>query len=208
VDEDQALGTALRPVPGEELDAEVARMRGGLALLAQAEPELAQEIDALICEIVLVATRDEGAFDGASSFHLWGALFLNAAAHRTRIEIAEALAHESGHTLLFGISLGEPLVRNPGDARFASPLRRDRRPMDGVVHATYVLARMHRTMTRLLASNLLTDTEREEALARREMQRRGFIEGLRVVEADAVWTAPGKVAFDAASAYMREAVRG
>jgi HEXXH motif-containing protein len=207
VDEDQEYGAALRAVDRMQIEPAAARVREGLALLDQAEPELAGEVRALIREVVLVETPADGIFNGASSFHLWGALFLNPAAHPTRIEMCEVLAHESGHAILFGMSLGEQLVKNEATARYASPLRSDPRPMDGVVHATYVLARMYYTMTRLLASKLLTDEERTLATARREQHGQGFEDGLVSLDANAEWTPEGAAAFAAARGYMHETAR-
>jgi HEXXH motif-containing protein len=121
--------------------------------------------------------------------------------------MCEVLAHESGHAILFGMSLGEQLVKNEATARYASPLRSDPRPMDGVVHATYVLARMYYTMTRLLASKLLTDEERTLATARREQHGQGFEDGLVSLDANAEWTPEGAAAFAAARGYMHETAR-
>ena len=50
--------------------------------------------------------------------------------------------------------------------------------MDGVVHATYVIARMHYTMERLLESGLLTDEEEREAADWIERNAQGYGEGL------------------------------
>ena len=46
---------------------------------------------------------------------------------------------------------------------FSSPLRTDPRPMDGVVHATYVVARMHQTISRLLDAGVLSETDQAAA---------------------------------------------
>ena len=93
-------------------------------------------------------------FDGASTFYLWGAVFVRVAG-KSPVELAEALAHETGHLLLFGLTIGRPLVENSYDERYASPLREDPRPMEGLVHAAYVLARMHYTRASLLKSGAL-----------------------------------------------------
>ena len=89
-------------------------------------------------------------FGGVTSLTLWGAVTLNTELHRTPLEIAEGLVHEGAHTLLFGYAVDERLVRNPNSERFASPLRSDPRPMDGVFHATFVCARLHLFYRRLL----------------------------------------------------------
>lgn len=209
IDEDPTLGAALPPLTGERFSDGEARVRGALALLDSAAPEVAGEVRSLAREIVLVGkpTDDSAAFDGASSFHLWGALFINTDSYVSRIEIAEALAHESAHALLFGLAGGRTLVENDPDARYSSPLRSDPRPMDGIVHATYVLARMHYVMARLLQSGLLTP---EETVAAAEAQRRNasrYIEGIGVIDRHAEWTPAGEAAIAGARAYMRGALR-
>ena len=152
-------------------------------------------------EIVLVEKDSEGYF-GASSFQLWGALFLKLSATAGRVEIAEQLAHECAHALLFGFSMGKPLVDNEPEELYPSPLRRDPRPMDGVVHATYVIARMHYALTRLLQSGLLTEEEAREARQRIERNALGYAEGAAVIEGNARWTDEGRAAFASARSHM------
>ena len=88
------------------------------------------------------------------------------AGRTTVLDTAQALAHESGHNLLFGFCASESLVENADEELFASPLRADPRPMDGVFHATYVVARMHQTLTRLLEANVLDDEPNRSRAAR------------------------------------------
>ena len=62
---------------------------------------------------------------------------------RSDLDMVQALAHESAHLLLFGMCADGPLLENANDDhRYSSPLRTDSRPMDGIVHATFVTARM------------------------------------------------------------------
>jgi HEXXH motif-containing protein len=209
IDEDPDLGGALPPLLGENFADGEKRIRGAFALLDSAAPEMAEEVRALAREIVLVGhpTDESTPFDGASSFHLWGALFLNTDSYVSRIEIAEALAHESTHALLFGFAGGRTLVDNDPDARYSSPLRSDPRPMDGIVHATYVLARMHYVVSRLVQSGLLTDEEREFAAAALKRNAGRYAEGIGVVDSHAVWTPAGEAAIAGARAYMDGAGR-
>ena len=176
-----------------------------LALLDDAAPELAGEIRGLLRELVLVTSAEGAGLGGASTFYLWGAMFLNGPAHPDRVSIAEALAHESGHTLLFGLGMGSPLVENSPEERYPSPLRRDLRPLEGIVHATYVSARMCYALTRLLESDLLTKKERSAVLAARDRDRGAYRNGLQVVSEHARWTPIGAAAFEAARRYMSDA---
>jgi HEXXH motif-containing protein len=136
---------------------------------------------------------------------LWGALFLNAGMHPDRVSMAEGLTHEAAHGLLFGYTLGAPLVDNDASERFASPLREDPRPMDGIVHATYVLARMHYCIERLLASQILSAAERDRLEAAKLRRRADYLQGMEIVSAHARFTAVGRALFEGAQTYMTAA---
>ncbi|SDB59281.1 aKG-HExxH-type peptide beta-hydroxylase [Bauldia litoralis] len=206
LDSDPEVGAGLQPLQGPAFVDAAARVREALALLDKGAPEIAGELRELVNEIALVGTTDEAYFGGASSFQLWGALFLRLEPDATRVDIAEALAHEAAHALLFGFGLGRPLVENPDDERYASPLRVDIRPMDGVLHATYVVARMHYTVTRLLASGRLTAAESAAAAEARDRHTRHYRDGARVIERHARWTPAGQAAFDSTESYMAVAL--
>ncbi len=181
-----------------------------LSLLAAADPEHAAEIGHLVREVVFVSSDMTGArrFGGASSFYLWGALFLNAEVYPDRVAMVEGLVHEAAHSLLLGHTLGASMVVNDPVDRFPSPLRADARPMDGVVHATFVLARMHYGLGRLGDLPLLTDRERERIREMRAESARACAAGLEVILRDARFTDIGAAIFAPARDYMREAYIG
>ena len=185
-----------------------ARVEAGLALLDAGFPDMAGEIRALLREIIVAAGPEDPkavTFDGASCYMLWGAVLLNARGQANVLDTAQALAHESGHNLLFGLCASGPLVDNPDEELFASPLRTDLRPMDGVVHATYVVARMHQTVARLLAAGCLDAGQAEAAAADIALHRRAFESGDAVIRQSARLTRVGVEAMDAARAYMTAA---
>ena len=196
----------LPPTP-QQADAFAARFDEVRDLMARTVPDLLEEMRAMISEIILVtgSATDKMRFDGGSSYQLWGALFLNAEHHRSRVELVEVLAHESGHSVLFGLSTEEAPVLNADDERFPSPLRVERRPMDGVFHATYVSARMHWAMSRLIDSGQLSEEETSLAMKARSEDRRNFEQGYETVAAHARLTEVGRRALDAALSYMRNA---
>jgi len=176
-------------------------------LLQRAAPELVAELKVLIAELILVVGPKDARvhFDGGSSYQLWGALFLNAVRHTTRIDVIDALAHESAHSRLFGLCTEEAAVMNPDEELHPSPLRPEPRPMDGVYHAAFVSARMHWAMSRLIASGLLTEEEHALAIAARDTDRRNFEKGYETVAAHGQLTRTGRLAIDAAHAYMSKA---
>jgi HEXXH motif-containing protein len=183
------------------------RIDAAFALLDAGFPAMADEIRTLLREIVIAAGPEDPlapTFDGASTYMLWGAILLNARGQSNVLDTAQALAHESGHNILFGLCSDGPLVDNPDDDLFSSPLRTDARPMDGVVHATYVVARMHQVMSRLLASGVLDSAQAESARKDIDAHERNFATGDTVVREGARLTAVGEAAIGAARAYMAQ----
>jgi hypothetical protein len=201
IDDDVALRMDLRALSDSEFALEAERVRNALALLERAAPELAGELRTLVREIVLVQRPGDKHF-GASSFQIWGALFLRPAPIGGRVVIASALAHEAAHALLFGFGMGKPLVINDAAERFPSPLRDEPRPMDGVVHATYVLARMYYALTLLIDSGLLTPEEERTAREERDRHKHFYTKGIAEIETHAKWTEAGKMALSSARDYM------
>lgn len=208
VDTDPALPLELFPPPPDVAAACRTRIESALALLAAAHAELAAEIDVLVREIVLaVGSSAPGSlsFDGASSFMLWGAIVLNASGNQTVLETVQALAHESGHNLLFGLSADGPLVENDDDERFASPLRFDPRPIDGIFHATFVSARMHQAVAQLAAAGALAGPDLAEAQRALAACSGLFMQGLATLDRHARLTPMGGAVLAGARAYMEQA---
>jgi HEXXH motif-containing protein len=187
------------------------RVGEALTLLAAAAPALRAETGALISEIVLVesqAAPSELAFHGASSFFIWGALVLNLAEHGSRVKLVEGIVHEAGHCLLHGFASGGTLTLNTTAELHVSPLREDKRPMEGLVHAAYVLARMHLAMDALLQPSLLagghvTAGEQAEARRRVDAAAQNFRAANETILSHAEFTPIGRAVFMQAQNYMR-----
>ena len=174
--------------------------------LERVAPEVAAEIRALVTEIVFVSgvPNQSAHFDGATSFFSWGALFLNADTHRTLVKMIDGLSHESAHAYLFSLSLGDSFVENPDEELHSSPLRRDRRPLDGIFHATYVSARMHYTYSRVIESGVLSEREESEARKALAATCTAFSDGFKTLSDYASLTPLGCQVIDAAQSYMIE----
>ena len=144
-------------------------VEAGLGLLRKADPIWHEEILHLLRAIVLAAPRSSrtaDVFNGASTFFLWGAVLLNSDLRRSTISIVDLLVHESSHVLLFGISAQGALTHNSGHERYDSPVRKDKRPIEGIFHAAFVSTRVHLAMTRLLRSGVLDEGEAKIAAER------------------------------------------
>lgn len=187
------------------LDTARERIGAAMALLDRGFPEMAEEIRELLYEIVIATGPDDPkslTFDGSSSYMMWGAIMLNARGQLSVLDTAQALAHESGHNLLFGLCANGPLVENDDEEAFSHPLRQDPRPMDGVVHAAYVIARMHQTVERLLESGVLDEEQRAAAAKDIQLHREYFAASDEVIRSGALLTPVGKAAMEAARAQV------
>ncbi len=82
-----------------------AAMRAGLDLMQRAAPALWGEFRGLVRHVICVRNPPGATmqFDGGSHYQLWGALFLNVNPDVTPDAMVEVLAHESAHSLLFGL---------------------------------------------------------------------------------------------------------
>ena len=179
-----------------------------LNLLKCENPALFHEISALLKSVMLgsgPAEKDQLTFDGASAPGLWGAIVLNAIEPKDVVDMAQTLAHESGHNLLFGYCIDDRLVNNPEDELHASPLRIDPRPLDGIYHATFVLARMHYAAATIADSPQLSPELQHKAQQEMKARQKGFYDGLSTLKQHADYTDQGKALMDAAVAYMNDA---
>ena len=190
-------------------DAEYARIAAtkcdAFALMDAGAREVSGEIRSLLAEVVFAggAPDEKFTFHGISSFFLWGTVLINAEGHKTPLELVQTLAHESSHMHLFAVALDGPLVHNSDEERYHSPLRADPRPMDGIYHATYVTARMHYVLSRLLASGGLSPAQVEEAKIACANHVKSYREGYEVVCSHGSLSELGEGLLNGANDYMR-----
>lgn len=204
VDTDRGRPVVLCPPPAEAVDEARARIAIAFALLDAGFPALADEIQILVREIILTVNDPDAPtrFDGASSFMLWGAIVLNAEIGMRPIALVEGLAHESGHCVLFGLCADGPLVENDDVDRFASPLRSDPRPMDGIVHAAYVVARMHQAVRTILDAGMLDSDDADYARTSLDQHAQAFRRGIDTIDQHARLTPLGREVLAGARDYM------
>ncbi len=196
IDDDPDVAIDARPLAADELEAATRRLAEALDLVGAADPALDGELRGLVRQVVFAKSGGEAPdFGGTTTFYLWGANVINASNHPDAVTLAEGIVHEAAHALLLGASLGEPLVRNSGSERYASPLRPDERPMDGIVHATFVVARLHYFATRPAMAELFPAAKVAEYMHQ-------FRIGDAIVAEHATLTPVGKDFYDAARQYM------
>ena len=179
----------------------------GLALIERADQTWHDELRQLVRMIVLGAPSSSAAadlFNGATTFFFWGATLINAEVSRTAVSIADLLVHEGSHGLLFGFSAAGGLTSNSGEQRYASPLRSDPRPIDGIFHGCFVATRVHLLMSRLLDSGRLTADEAKQAVERRDFNGNAARTALDVLAENAKPTELGEQILDVVRAYWAE----
>lgn len=180
------------------------RLDTAFALMGRALPDLVGEIRALVTQVIMVepASGSSYTFDGGSSYMLWGGLFLNTRSYTSIAALVEVLAHESAHMLLYGFAANTPLTVNDESVRYASPLRPDPRPMEGIFHATFVTARMHYAMHQLLEYRDLNPIDRDhahEALAR---NLEAFYDGYQTLQQHGELSEVGQALMQSCTDYM------
>ena len=204
VDTDPDMPITIAP-PGESAAHLRRLISEAFALIDCGNPSLGGEIRAIVRDIVLAYGSEDVKglrFDGISSFMLWGGVVLNVTGYKTQIEVVQALAHESGHNLLFGLCAYGPLQENDDNERYPSPLRTDERPMDGIVHATYVTARMHQAIQRLVDAGILDGVQQEEVKRANAANLRYFAAGMETIDRHGRLTPLGKTVMAGARSYI------
>jgi len=212
IDTDPEMSLEFFPPSKESSQSSRNKIRDALAFLEATDPALSAEIKELIREIMLcsggAADSAKSMFDGASSFMLWGAILINADRPGDQLSMVQMLAHESAHNLLFGLCPDEPLLNNDRTERYASPLRTDLRPLEGIYHATFVTARMHRAIKRLADSGILSPNQKTTAEKDVEHNEKSFAQGMATLDKHADLTEAGRAIIEGARAYMNPFLKG
>lgn len=125
---------------------------------------------------------------GETANKVFGAMYLRVppVQHANVAYWIEHISHEVSHLYLESIlcTLGAPCT-NPTTERFPPPIRRDPRPMIGIFHATFVLARMVRIL------RLATDDGLDGAADRLEVVRSQYAHGAATIREHARLTEIG-----------------
>jgi HEXXH motif-containing protein len=112
--------------------------------------------------------------------------------------------HEAAHTLLTALAVEEPLVKNPRGARYRSPVRTDPRPMEGIYHATFVLARTCWFHRAAVANEGLPQVLRKQAEQAAGQDSRYFLDGFATLMAQAKLSGLGRALIDDAARFVRD----
>ena len=160
-------------------------IKQGLELLALNLPDWYAEITLLVSEILILNTDNLRA---GSSFDLFGLIYINFDYKAEKLtDIISFIIHESAHLYIFLLSLKDPLVLNPPEERYQPPsaknaLRMDKRPVIGIFHATFVLARIIHVLQRLCDSKIIPESEITYCYELMEAYKIRFLWGYDTIE--------------------------
>lgn len=184
------VATVVDPVDPAYFEQFRGDLDAALELIGAADPEMLAEIREYASEVRLYQGQGPR---GVTSILAFGAVFMRRPhdpAEPTVAYALETLAHEASHLVLYALMALDPLVTNAFEGTFASPLRRDPRPLYGIVHQTFVLARLHRLWDRLAR---IGEGWAEQKL---EEDHRSFLDGYRAIREHAKLTPAGEVVVD------------
>jgi HEXXH motif-containing protein len=123
------------------------------------DEQLHEEIVALISHFVLIRSDF---INAGTAFPTLGCIFVSGKRDgETWVRFLEHVVHESAHHLLYQIWARHEIILNEKSGTYHSPFRKELRPLSGIYHAMYVLARTIYALNLLQKSSLFdTDVDR------------------------------------------------
>ncbi|WP_024697284.1 aKG-HExxH-type peptide beta-hydroxylase [Pseudomonas avellanae] len=181
-------------ISADAVAAEKAKLIAGIELLKVQSIDLYNEAETLIDEIVLTGPGDEYHVRSASSYNLLGLVLIWADDVHSPIYYAQQVVHEAAHLRLFLKSTDDKFVLNPENQLYTAPFRPDARPMLGIFHALFVLARIALAMSGL--GKIAPGKLAEEALEKGRVAEKRFFATAAQVKRDGTLTPMGQQIFD------------
>jgi len=173
-----------------ENERSVTRLSEALALIGRVWPEAREQIDDLVRFIVPVGGY--GLRSGTVS-RTFGAVYVGMDDPcLDAVRLADLLVHESAHLQLEVNQAHGALLKNPLE-KGRSPLRPDPRPLDGILHAAFVLRRVLSLLSKV--SDQGAPDEVATARGLMENYRPALLQCLTVLERQAAWTEQGACLF-------------
>ena len=129
---------------------------------------------------------------GASAVRVYGAIYLRTPDRNENYlsYFAEHLTHEVSHLHLYSLLAHDPLILNPTGTLYNAPIRSDKRPLYGIMHATFVLSRMVRVFRLMYMQN-----NNRLFLAQLNKFRKQLKGGIKTLNENAKFTEKGMAVF-------------
>jgi HEXXH motif-containing protein len=123
-----------------------------LQKLQAKDPETHGEIEAYVSDFVVIRSNH---INAGTCFKAFGLLYLTVLREGQEwTTYLENIVHEAAHHHLFALWTIDRIIESDGDRLYKSPLRTEPRPMSGIFHAMFVLARTIRALNLFQADPL------------------------------------------------------
>jgi hypothetical protein len=116
-----------------------AALRQALEKMEATAPEIYGEFNTLISDVMALHSPTMNAATSICALGIIRVSQLRTGQTWTRY--LENLVHEAAHHHLNYVLFSDPVILNEDSGRYSSPLRREKRPLSGIYHAMFVLAR-------------------------------------------------------------------
>jgi hypothetical protein len=185
--------TKTTPIEVAQLSATANRVIG---ILKDYDTETFGELIAILTDILFI---ESSSINAGSSFKSFGLVYIRKLREdQLWTTYLEHIVHEAAHLHLFALWTTDPILEPSSEpGRYRSPLRKDLRPMSGLVHAAFVLARTIRSLRKLSRvdryaediANMATSYNNAENSASFDQK---FVEAFEIMKANAKLTAFGQ----------------
>lgn len=136
----------VNPIFENELQQQIKYVKSALEILERIDAVHSYSATHQLNEIKIF----DGTVRGFSYQAAYGNIYIRSAqqSDNTIAYYLEHIVHECAHQHLFALQLIDPIIINNKNELFDAPIRMQKRPMDGIFHACFVLARMVRCFQR------------------------------------------------------------
>lgn len=176
----------LKPLLTEDIENYKEQITQAIKMIEKYDPDLYAEFKEYVYAIKIFVGDYMIA---SSSFDTFGTIFISTPPENRDpvLFYLEHLAHELSHLHLYALMGDDKIVLNSPQKTYRSPIRPDPRPMHGIFHAVFVLARLNRLFKRILSNEKIPELEK-----RFQKDREDFLDGLKTVKKYSKLTEKGK----------------
>ena len=168
----------------ERIEAARAPIAEALELIERCHPVQRDEIRSLVSTITLF---DGKVIGGSTDVRVYGNMFLRLPEKDDDPVpfYADQIVHESGHLYLNALMAHDRLILNDDSRTYPAPTRADPRPLFGILHAAFILARLADTFERIAA------VVPDPYTGKLESVRRQFAQGVATLREHGIFTKQG-----------------
>lgn len=182
-------------IPTEEEEKRMSiAVEKALGVLNKIDNELYEETLFYLTDIVYFSSTQT---TSGSSFRCLGLVSMNCINKAQNWTTAlEMIIHEAAHQIVYYNIVIDNFIKNEGEGKFKSALRKDMRPMSGIFHGMVVMGRIIYVMSKLDESNILKKNDVKIIPPRNNAKNESpyhskFFDLLEVVENNGIFTDNG-----------------